>query len=362
MLGSLNRGGAEVLMLDVASVASQSELDCMVIHRKHGLLESEYKATGVSLNYLPVASILGVFAYLYKLRKLLILHKINIVHAHQSIDTIYAIIACMFLNIRIVQTIHGYDNGYNKFNHKLRNVTLKQSDLNIFVSETQFDYYRKKYKSAFKSKVIYNGVNFSKLISQNEYDFRKELNISPDKLLLGTVGNFSSGRDHATICRFLKLLNELKTDYVFVFVGAQVMGTPEFYNDCVEYVKMHDLQSKVHFLGARNIVPHILRSLDAFIYSSEHDTFGIAVIEAIATGIPVFVNDWSVMLEITDNGKLANLFASKDENDLLRQLYEFLDKRHTYSEKALLNKKYVIEKYSIERHIHSLKEIYQTLI
>ena len=42
------------------------------------------------------------------------------------------------------------------------------------------------------------------------------------------------------------------------------------------------------------------------------------MVEAVASGVPTFVNDWVVMREITDNGKLARLYMSKDPADLLR--------------------------------------------
>lgn len=63
---------------------------------------------------------------------------------------------------------------------------------------------------------------------------------------------------------------------------------------------------KVHFMGPRSDVPELLASWDAFLYSTDHDTFGIAVVEAIAAGLPTFVNDWEVMkLQITANWRTS---------------------------------------------------------
>jgi glycosyltransferase involved in cell wall biosynthesis len=106
-------------------------------------------------------------------------------------------------------------------------------------------------------------------------------------------------------------------------------------------------------------VPALLTQLDAFIYSSDHDTFGIAVIEALATGIPVFVNDWGVMKEITDNGRYANLYRSKDESDLLNKFLLFLEQPEAFKKAALENAIWARKTYSIQNHMERLYEVYR---
>jgi len=62
----------------------------------------------------------------------------------------------------------------------------------------------------------------------------------------------------------------------------------------------------VSFLGLRNDVPVILPQMNAFIYSTEHDTFGIASLGG--NGLPIFrclSTIGAVMQEITGQGKYA---------------------------------------------------------
>ena len=115
-------------------------------------------------------------------------------------------------------------------------------------------------------------------------------------------------------------------------------------------------------MGSRNDVPEILKQLNAFIYSSNHDTFGIAVIEAMYAGIPVFVNDWEVMLEITDGGKHGTIYKSKNEYDLLEKFNHCLNNKEQYIEKAKVDSEWVRENYSINTHLEKLKELYADLL
>ena len=56
-----------------------------------------------------------------------------------------------------------------------------------------------------------------------------------------------------------------------------------------ELIEKNELQSKIHLMGAvdRNEVAIALRKADCFILLSNSETFGVAYIEALASGIPV---------------------------------------------------------------------------
>ena len=75
----------------------------------------------------------------------------------------------------------------------------------------------------------------------------------------------------------------------------------------LKYCEDNNLDN-VYFLGGRGDVPALLKVMDGFVYSSVHDTFGIAVVEAMAAGLPVVVNDYEVMKEVC--GNLVTYFKS----------------------------------------------------
>lgn len=364
LLGSLNRGGTETLLLDVFKNAAKSKLNAIGIYRKTGILEKEFRVSGVPTYFLPVKK--TVFAYILKLRRLLRSENIQIVHAQQALDAIFAKFACIGTDIKVILTMHGYDFNESKLSKYFLKYILGRTNANFYVSNTQLNYYKNNYHlNSDKQKVVYNGISFKKFENQsqlklNDLNIRNEFNFAFETLLLGMVGNFVSVRDQFTICKFLKLLNDKEVDFNFLFVGKCDEHNPSLYDECFKYVNQNGLDKKVQFLGNRNDVPQILNALDAFIYSTDHDTFGIAVVEAMACGIPIFVNNWEVMTEITVDGKYATLYKTKDEHDLLQQFMLFLQNNASYQEKALEAARFVRESYSIEKHILRLKEVYET--
>jgi len=346
LLGSLNRGGTETLLLDCFQNSAQAPYNMIGIYRKDGKLSSAFKQTNSKLLKLTPRYFLDI-NYLLRLRKILKQEQVSVVHAQQALDALYAKLASIGCNRKIILTFHGFDFKNKVLDKIIYRLIIKNTDCNIFVSNVQQKYYIRKYKLEDKrQQVVYNGISFSKFKEDVLLDIRKELNIQPTTLLFAMVGNFVPGRDQISVCNFL-------------FVGKKDEAEPWRFDNCVEYCKQHNLSDKVHFLGGRNDVPIILPQLDAFVYSSEYDTFGIAVIEAIASGIPVFVNDWDVMQEITENGKLAVLYKTKDENDLNQKFMHYMQNKYLYLAQAKQSAIEVKQKFSIENHINCLYNLYQ---
>ena len=182
------------------------------------------KKTGIPLFHLTPKSKTDI-AYFVKLRMLLIRNDITIVHAQQPLDALYALIATVGTNIKVALTFHGYDMDAGKTDKTLIRWVIRHTDPNIFVSNSQKRYYHQQYRFKEENSVtVYNGISFDKLTPAKSNSWRAELNITTDTILLGSVGNFGAVRDQLTICKFLKLLNDNKINFRFLFVGKKKSG------------------------------------------------------------------------------------------------------------------------------------------
>lgn len=81
----------------------------------------------------------------------------------------------------------------------------------------------------------------------------------------------------------------------------------------------------------------------------------------MAAGVPTFVNDRSVMNEITDNGKLAHLYKTKNPEDLLRVFNDYLRNRVVYKREAMENALIIRDEFSIEKQ-EALSGVYGKLL
>lgn len=359
-IGSLNRGGTEMLTLDICRKQNLAPYEMILIYRNEGDLSEEFRATGVPMFRIkPRGMKIGYFG---KLRKLVKEENVGIVHAQTMINAAIAVLFTLFTKVKLVVSFHGFFRSVSM--SVLWQTVMWNADAMVFVSGVVRDWYSKRALFCPKQRcnVVYNGVNFEKFDRKYETpNFLEEYN-GVKKMRLVMVGNFVSGRSQKVICKSLKLLKDQGvTAFDFYFVGKRVDSEPWRYDECVGYCEQNGLTDCVHFVGSRGDVPAILQHVDGFVYSTYDDTFGIAVVEAMAVGIPVIVNDWDVMKEITHQGKYATLFETENEEDCALKIKELVASSESFRCDALNNVEKIRELYSIEKHIMNLYEIYKTL-
>ena len=351
--GTLNRGGAETLVSDVLMQKGSLPFDAVCVYRKEGNLSEAFHKSGAPMLRLPRKR--SWVVYVLRLRRLLKREHVDILHAQTSLNAIVGVFCTLFTPIKLVTTFHGF--GFVGSPRILKRLVFRGSDRIVFVS----DYLKQGFveRGVFgcenKCVVIHNGINFSKFKDITYHGNTDE------RVRMCMVGSFGEGRNHLFVCQFLNALREKGCDFHFTFVGAARESEREIYDKCVDYCRQHDLEKYVTFAGLRNDVPELLSEMDAFVYATRHDSFGIAVIEAIAAGLPTFVNDWCVMQEITHNGQFATLYKTDDINALCARFDDFLANRQAYRLRARDNAEEIRRLYSIEQHVSSLAQCYNSL-
>lgn len=354
---TLFRGGIEVLLLDVCKNGKANGLNFFVVTFNDGDLVNDFIENGIEVIKIKRNKPIDINV-IKQLRKIIVEKNINVIHSHQALEGLYAYLATRGLNVKNIISHHG--SVYPIKDKLVMKYLIKHVFANIAVSNSYLK--RLKEEEGFNTKnnfhVVYNGIDSVKL-ETSEGNLKNELKLSQNSLLLGMIGNFNnSGRDQFTICKALPRIYEKYNNVSFVFVGGWNNEPTSSYKKCYDYCKEKGILNKTFFVGKRSDIGNILKSLDIFVYSSNHDTFGIAVVEAMFCGTPTVINDIPPMLEISKNGEFAKIYKSKDEIDLFNNLSVVLDSDELLQNLSYNAKNWATENFSIDQHLNKLKKLY----
>lgn len=352
-IGALSRGGAENLLLDICRATHGEPFEALLIHRHDGPMTQEFDANGIKRIKLTPRKF-HQLQYFREFRKVISAEKVDVIHAQHWLDSIYGRLA-VGRRMPIVLTFHGYVGcECTGLTAMLYRMAIYCATKICFVSQTQRRKYIARYGALVekKSVVVYNGIDFEKFKNSES----KAIGHPPksDCVKLCMVGNFNSVRNQMVVCQALAKLKDLPIQ--FFFIGGRIESEGDRYDKCVEFC--NQVKLNVVFMGQRNNVPELLQEMDGFVYASANDTFGIAVIEAMAAGLPVVVNDHPVMMEVTNQGEWAKIYKTDDImdcSDKIRELVVSGDIRNRMSRIRIHD---IELKYSIESCVSALKNIY----
>lgn len=153
----------------------------------------------------------------------------------------------------------------------------------------------------------YSIVNNSIDLKKFYYDYevrrkiRKELKIKDDDILLGNVGRMVNQKNQKYL---LDIIEKLDENYKLLIVGDG-----ELKADLARKILEKKLESRVILLGNTNNVEQYLLSMDMFLMPSFYEGFSIALVEAQASGLPVFINKEALSIDspVTDLVKSISL-------------------------------------------------------
>lgn len=185
------------------------------------------------------------------------------------------------------------------------------ADLIIAVSEATkadlIDFYKVDPK---KIQVAYQTCNPSFLIKISDDDRKQVLakNELPEAFVL-SVGTIEPRKNMLNI---LKALHKANLDIPLVLVGRP---TP-FQQKIVEYAESNSIRRKLIILNdvPSEDLPALYQSCKVFAYPSRFEGFGIPILEALSSGVPVVTSTGSCFSETAGD---AALFANPDSIDEL---------------------------------------------
>lgn len=315
VINSLGAGGAEKLVVDMCVAFSTRGLKVTVLlldGNPYPLFEKLKEHSAINVINLGKGKSIYNPLLVFKIKH--ILKEFDIVHVHLFPSSYWVALArfISFNKPNIIFTEHNTTNRRREipiFKYIDRWVYIQYQRI-VTISDavdTSLKHYLGKcFDNSIK---IYNGIHLETFTDAQPY-LKTELGFNTNDKLLIQVSSFTAQKDQKTL---IKAISNLPPSYHLLLVGHGPL-----IEDAKLLVKQLKQEQRVQFLGIRNDVPRLLKSVDVVVLASHYEGLSLSCIEGMASGKPFIASNTPGLGDIVNGAGLV----FEDNND--RELAEII--------------------------------------
>jgi len=355
-------GGGEKHLIDLANALAGRGHDVYAAVAPNSTLQHELTALPKqNITRFPLRNALDLPCAL-QLAGFVREHNIEIIHAHIARDyTLAAFAAARNKSAQLIITRHVLF-PLNKL-HKLTFACVARV---IAVSEAVARSLRDSgVVDKRKIVVVPNGIDIAKFSGEeephafNNDSFHRQRSANEATLLVGTIGHLGSIKGHEDFVRAARLIAARRTNVNFIIVGEDKSRTGEHRARLENLIAELKLEARVRLIGWTNDVASVLCSFDVFVSAARSEPFGLAIVEAMASGRAVVATMSEGAQEIIEDNITGKLVPIGDIEAMASAIDSLLDDEHQRETFGARAQHAAREKFSLKRMVDATEQIYR---
>lgn len=286
---------------------------------------------------------------------------IEVWHAHYAIPHA----ACAMLardmlppekRFKIVTTLHGTDItlvGVDPSFFRLTKFAMESSDAVTAVSGWLTDETMREFDLAVPVRTIHNFIDVDRFTQNGSNRCRLA---GDDEKIIMHISNFRPVKRVTDVIRaFKKIQDRVNARLVMVGEGPERMAA-------VGVAKQLGIADKVKFLGTTENIQSILPCADLVFQPSEHESFGLAHLEAMACEIPVLATDSGGVREVVEDGVTGYLCEVGDTDTMAALAIKILTNDSLAREMGRRGRERAIRMFDQNKAIGAYEALYEELL
>lgn len=288
---------------------------------------------------------------------------IEIIHCHYAIPhTISGIIAKEILQshhkVKILTTLHGTDVtlvGSQPIFRPLVRYSLNKTDAITCVSEFLYHSTIREFNPIKPVDVIYNFVDTSVYRRLELPELRSEFAKPTQKIILH-ISNFRPVKRVTDVVEaFYRIRKEVDSKLILVGDGPDMTKVEAL-------VQKLRLEKDVFCLGNQISIVELLSIADIFLLTSEMESFGLAVLEAMSCKLPVVCYNVGGLSEIVEEGKSGYLVGFGNIEEMAKKSIALLENKSKHLEFSQNARLRVLQKFDSQIILEKYLNLYLYLI
>ena len=306
LVKGLDRGGAESLLL----VGARHRDPLAVTHEvaylsaRHHELVDDLEAEGLPVTCLAPRTVRDL-RWLGRLRGAMA--RAQVVHAHSPVPAVAARLVARTLprarRPKLVTTEHNVWDSHHPATRIAERLTFGLDDAHLAVSEAV----RRSLPAGRRAavEVVVAGVDLPAVRGQADRDaVRRELGVADHEILVGTIANLRPQKGYPDLLHAARTVLDTAPEARFVAIGR---GPQE--DEVAALHRALGLGDRFRLLGHRADAVRLLSGFDVFCLASHHEGLPVALMEALALGVPVVATRAGGIPELVIEGREGRLVA-----------------------------------------------------
>lgn len=281
-------------------------------------------------------------------------HQIEIIHAHRARDyPLAALAARQNGSARLVITRHVlFPLG------RIHKLVLRRVGRVIAVSQAVADgLIARGIFARERIAVVHNGIDFKRF-----EQMRQHKSDGPGRLCVGIVGELSPIKGQVDFLRAASIISSTRDDVDFIIAGVDASRSGENRSRLERMIEELGLKQRVRITGWADDVAQLLSSFDVFVSASLSESFGIAIIEAMACGVPVVATATGGAQEVIDEDETGRLVPVASAEALAKSIAELLNDRNMRERLATNAQRAVHERFSLAQMVDRTVREYERVL
>lgn len=368
LISGLGAGGAEAVTAAFLCRLARERISvpvCTVTARHDGRPARELADAGVERLDLG-ARRLADPAALFRLRRLLAVRGIDVLHAHGQDATILGALGTVGRQCAFVATRHVLAEPEGSWRERLRarmaSRAFGRADLVVAVSRAVADRLaRSGSVPRERIRVMPNGVELERFddaaaggSESARASARRELGLGSDEAVVLVPAVFRPGKGHELLLEAVPALRRRVPGVRILLAGGGGRAAT-----LEARARRMELGDAVRFLGHREDVPRLLRACDVVALPSRAEALPTALIEAAAAGRPAVATRVGGTPEVVEHGETGLLVEPGDAGALasaLAGLLEDADRARRYGRAA---RRRAEQRFDIDRQVERTLELWR---
>ena len=179
-----------------------------------------------------------------------------------------------------------------------------------------------------RTALVYPGVDlslFERTALPAQDEARKRLGLPLSIPIIGIVGRLQHWKGMHVLVRAMPTVLQHYPESICVIVGGSHDLEPAYEDQLKSSIGELSLDDHVKLVGFQRDIPLWMQAMDVVVHASDHEPFGIVVIEAMAIGKPVVASASGGPAEIIRDGENGLLVPFGEADRLAKSLLRYLD-------------------------------------